>query len=170
MLLCLKWLAALTTNCLAKAPDAKDFRLQTGHADFSSLSAELQVSASMQHADEHVQHGHSGVGHSTFSSVSCAARNRRDRCWFILARGATPSACQRCGLCCVNCTVSRAATAVPQHQTVTYQLPCAAAFVVAPSRTSGLCSQKWSGTPLSQLWGQAAGNPCQGNKPGLCRV
>ena len=28
---------------------------------------------------------------SSLSFASCAARNRRDRCWFILARGATPS-------------------------------------------------------------------------------
>jgi hypothetical protein len=28
---------------------------------------------------------------SSFSFASCAARNRRERCWFILARGATPS-------------------------------------------------------------------------------
>jgi len=28
----------------------------------------------------------------TFSSASCAALNRLERCWFIFARGATPSA------------------------------------------------------------------------------
>jgi len=28
---------------------------------------------------------------SSFSLASCAERNRRERCWFILARGATPS-------------------------------------------------------------------------------
>ncbi len=29
---------------------------------------------------------------TSFSAASWAARNRRERCWFILARGATPSA------------------------------------------------------------------------------
>ena len=29
---------------------------------------------------------------TAFSSASLAALKRRDRCWFILARGATPSA------------------------------------------------------------------------------
>ena len=28
----------------------------------------------------------------SFSAASCAARKRRERCWFIFARGATPSA------------------------------------------------------------------------------
>ena len=28
---------------------------------------------------------------SAFSLASCAARKRRERCWFIFARGATPS-------------------------------------------------------------------------------
>jgi hypothetical protein len=28
---------------------------------------------------------------ASFSWASCAARKRRERCWFILARGATPS-------------------------------------------------------------------------------
>ena len=33
----------------------------------------------------------SRVSSSSFSAASCAARKRRARCWFILARGATPS-------------------------------------------------------------------------------
>jgi len=35
---------------------------------------------------------------ASFSAASCAERKRRARCWFILARGATPSIAMKSSL------------------------------------------------------------------------
>ena len=72
------------------------------------MCAHAQQRACQQFTGSHTQCAKLQDTGLTFSAASCAALKRRERCWFILARGATPSVALTQG--CISTAVCKICT------------------------------------------------------------